>query len=279
MSLSRRSFNTGLAALLGSGVVLPMTAAPAHAGFAIFAGVVSLVSTVVELRGTPFRANNPARQADPYMTALQENRNVFRVINRRLDGINLALTNIMSELSLLPQRIDQIVSSRLQEFRHENFAVELTAALDTLLEEVELGRPRNRLEDRLDQIREYRNRVIATEGYSILTLCSAMDMEFAAMKVLDYSRDQAEIVARTYEREFVDQLDTDNPNSLGGTVAYLIDHYRRNQESRDAGWDVLQGRIDGATDDGIRRQYGSRCRVIPVRAEFFRIVTTPYQGP
>ncbi len=138
----------------------------------------------------------------------------MRSVHNRLDGVNTALTAIMVQNKLLPEQIDQAVANRIREMvpdivraelgRHtnESYATDLNAALNTFLEEVELGIPRDRLNRRLDQIREYRNRVIASHSYSALTLCAAMDIELAAMKVLDYSQDQAVIVSNVYRQEF-----------------------------------------------------------------------------
>jgi len=218
MGLSRRRFMTNSMVAISCGASIGLVPTPAHAGpFAIFLGVMALSKTIVDMTGKPFKANPAAqqRQADPYMVALSENRRVMRSIHERLDGVNTALTAIMIEQQMLPQRIDRIVANQIQSLvpqivsaelgrhRNETYATNLNAAINTFVEEVELGIPRARLDGRLDQIREYRNRVVASHGYSALTLCAAMDMELAAMKVLNYTRDQAIVVATIYRSEFV----------------------------------------------------------------------------
>lgn len=220
MFLSRRKFISNSSAALLCGTSISLSGTQAKAGIAgIFLGVMALSKTIVDMTGKPFRANPAAqrRQADPYMVALTKNREVLRSVHQRLDGVNTALTAIMMQQQMLPQRIDRIVANRIQTMvptivrdelgrhRNETYATNLHASINTFIEEVELGIPRNRLDARLDQIREYRNRVIASSGYSALTLCAAMDMELAAMKVLDYSRSQAVVVANVYRSEFVRQ--------------------------------------------------------------------------
>ncbi|SPJ25372.1 hypothetical protein [Palleronia abyssalis] len=225
--LTRRTFLKSTACTSLSLGSLAYSARPAIAGVGLMTAWMELCKVIVDATGKPFRAKAQGQPAaDPMMVALRENRRLLASTNRKLDAVSDMVTALMVNHSILPQKIDQVVASRISgmvpqivrselgQFREEQNAANLMAAITTFTEEVELDRPRAQLETRLADIREYRNRVRAGPNFSILTLCASMDSELAAMRILDYSKAEAEVVGRVYLEEFRFALDASQSSSL-----------------------------------------------------------------
>lgn len=234
--ITRRGFVKG--AIAGAALpILPRFSTPALAlgPLAVFVGVMSLAKTVVDATATRFEARQDpnARNADPHLQALLKNREVLRAAHQRLDAVDAALSAIMIQNQILPEVIDQVVADRIRsmvpdivrselgKFATERNAADLASVVTTFIEDVELRLPADRLNTRLDRIREFRNRVLGGPNFSILTLCASMDVELAGMKILGYSRSQAETVAAIYSREFNAVRDETRSGALFNTFQRL----------------------------------------------------------
>lgn len=229
MPIDRRDFLKASTIVAAAAVLPPLVPTKSHAlGFTIFVAAMGLAKTIFDMTGKPFRAKQDpnARKADPYLVSLRQNRQILRQTHLRLDAMDAALTAILIQNQLLPEQIDRIVANRIQtmvpeivrselgKFGTEKTASDLSSAVTTFVEDVELGLPADRLNHRLDRVREFRNRVRMGSDYSILTLCAAMDVELAAMKILKYDSNQARVIADIYRKEFSNAMDGNLEGSL-----------------------------------------------------------------